>query len=67
MKTLCNVQVNSVNVNKIINKKYHSVGTIPISNRKIVETDEINTLSTHIHDRPFSWLGTGISLISGRV
>jgi hypothetical protein len=25
-------------------EKYHTVGTVPKSNRKIVETDKINTL-----------------------
>ena len=66
MKTLYNVQVNMVNVNKIINNKYHTVGTILISNRRIVDTDGINTLNTHIHDIPLSRPGTGISLISDR-
>ena len=32
------------------NKKYHTVGTVPKSNRKIVERGKIDTLSTQIHD-----------------
>jgi hypothetical protein len=50
------------NGEKTKNKKYHTVGIFPKSNRKIVERDKIDTPSTQIHDRSLSWLGTGISL-----
>ena len=49
-----------VYLKKMKNIKYHSVGTISTSNRKIVERGKIDTLSTHIHDRSLFWLGTGI-------
>jgi hypothetical protein len=48
-------------------KKYHIFGTK--SNWIIVET-EVNLIQlfyTHIHDHPLSWLGTDISIKSGRV
>ena len=50
-------------------KKYQSVGTVPKSNRTIVETEERSMLPyTHIHDRSLSWLvGTGTSTKSDRV
>jgi len=35
------------------NIKYHTVGTVPKSNKKIVETE-----IKQIHDRSPSWLGT---------
>jgi len=38
-------------MNKMKNKKYHTVGAIPISNRKIVDIGKIDTLNTLIHDR----------------
>jgi hypothetical protein len=48
------------------NKKYHTVGTIPKSNIKIVERDridsfnkQIHTLNTHIYTHLLSLLGTG--------
>ena len=46
------------------NKKYHTVGTFPKSNRKILEMGKIDTLNTHIlyiyiyiciHDCSLSW------------
>jgi len=40
------------------NKKYHTVGTVPKSNRKIVERGKIDIPNTQIYDRSFSWLGT---------
>jgi hypothetical protein len=43
------------------NEKYHSVGTVQKSNRKIVERNT-STPNTQIHDRSLSWLGTGISI-----
>ena len=50
------------NGEKTKNKKYHTVGIFPKSNRKIVERDKIDTNNTQMHDRSFSWLGTGTSL-----
>ena len=32
------------------NKKYHTVGTVPISIRKIVESGKLYTPNTQIHD-----------------
>jgi len=42
------------------NTKYHTVGTVPKSIRKIVERGKIDTPNTQIHDRSLSWLGIGI-------
>jgi len=39
----------------MINKKYHTVGTVPKSNRKIVERCKIETPNTQIHDLSLSW------------
>jgi len=36
--------------NKMKNKKYHTVGTIPKSNIKFVERGKIDTPNTQIHD-----------------
>ena len=44
-------------------KKYHTVGTFPKSNRKIVERGKIDTTNTHVHDRSVSWISTYISKI----
>jgi len=41
------------------NKKYHTVGTVPKSNLKIVERDKSTPLNTHIHNCLLFWLGTG--------
>ena len=38
--------------------KIHTVGTLPKSNRKIVERRKIDNLNTQIHDRSLSRLGT---------
>ena len=41
------------------NKQYHTVRTIPKSNRTIVETEIISIPpTTHIHDLSPSWLST---------
>ena len=48
-------------------KKYHTVGTIPKFNRKIVERGQIDNPNTQIHDLSLSWLGTGTLIKSGRV
>jgi hypothetical protein len=42
--------------NKIKNKKYHTVGTVPKSNKKIVERGKIDTFSTQIHVRSLTFL-----------
>ena len=44
------------------NNKYHTVRTVPKSNRKIVESDEIGTPNTHIHDRSLSLFCTSTSI-----
>ena len=41
-------------VNVLIKWKYHTVGTIPKSEIKIVERDNIITFNTQIHDRSLS-------------
>jgi len=43
------------------------VGTIPKSNITTVERDKIDTPNIKIHDRSFSWLGTGTSIKDGGV
>jgi hypothetical protein len=47
-----------------IKKKYHAVGTVHESTRKIVERDKIDTTNTHIYDLSMFWLETGISMQS---
>jgi hypothetical protein len=42
-------------------------GLITITTIKIVERDRIDTANTQIHDRSLSWLGTGMSIKTGRV
>jgi hypothetical protein len=56
---LCNIEkrVVLVTIYKLMEKKYHYVGTVPKSNRKVVEIDKIG-----IHDRSHSCIGTGTSL-----
>jgi hypothetical protein len=48
-------------------KIYHTVGTVPKSNIKIVERGKIDTLNTLIHDCLLSCLGTVTSIKSGGV
>jgi len=55
------------NDNKRGKKKYHTVGTPPKSNQKIVEKDKIDTLNIHLYDRSLSWLGTEASMQSDGV
>ena len=43
-------------LNKMKNKTYHPVRTVPTSKRKIVERSRINTRNTQIHDRSFAVL-----------
>ena len=47
--------------------KYHAVGLVLKSNRKIVEGGKIATPSKQTLDNSLSCVGTGISLKSGRV
>jgi hypothetical protein len=53
-------------VNNKKNKKCHTVATVPKSIRKIIETGRVDIPNTQIHDRSLSWLGTDISIKSGR-
>jgi hypothetical protein len=53
--------------NKMKNKKYHTVGTIPKSNIKIAERGKIDTTISQIHVRSLSWLGIGTSLKRGGI
>jgi hypothetical protein len=48
-------------------KRCDTAGTIPKSNRKIVERDKIDTSNTQVHDRSLSWCGTGTLINSGGV
>jgi hypothetical protein len=43
------------------------LGTVPKSNRKIVEKGKIDNLNTPVHDRSLSWLGAYTSIKSGGV
>jgi len=50
------------------NTRYHTVGTIPKSIKKIVERVKIETPNnTQIHDSSLSWLSRGTSIKSGGV
>jgi len=42
--------------------KYHTVGTVPKFNRKMIENGQIYALNIQIHDRSRSWLGTVTSV-----
>jgi hypothetical protein len=53
--------------NNMKHKKYHTVGTIPKLNIKIVENDKIDASNTQIHDCSLPWFGTGSLIKSGRV
>ena len=48
--------------NKMRNKKYQTVETIPKSNIKMVESGKIDTPNTQIHDRSLSSFVTGTSI-----
>jgi hypothetical protein len=48
------------------NKKYHTVGTVPKYNIKIVERGKIDTFNTHIHELSLS-LGICTTIKSGGV
>ena len=47
------------------NKQYHTPGTIPKENIKIIERGQIDSTNTQMHDLLFSWHGTGTSLKGG--
>ena len=49
--------------NQMKTKKYRTVGTVPQCNRKIVESDKIDTSNPYIHDCLLSWLGTSNTYI----
>jgi hypothetical protein len=49
-------------------QKCHTVRYVPKCPREIAERGKIETPNTYrIHDRSLFWLGTGISIKSGRV
>jgi hypothetical protein len=50
---------------KMKNKKYTTVRTVPKSTREIVERGESD--NTQMHGQLLSWLGTGSSIKSDRV
>jgi hypothetical protein len=53
---------------RIQNKKYHTLKTVPKSNRKITETGKIDARNTHILlDQSLSWYGIGTSIKSFEV
>ena len=53
----------SLFANKMKNRKFYSVKTVPKSNRKIKQTDaKIDTCNTHLHERTLSCLGTDTSI-----
>ena len=45
--------------NKKKSKKYHTIETVPISNRKIVERGTFDTHNTQIHDHSIPCRGHG--------
>jgi len=45
--------------NKLRSKTYNTVGTVPNSNRKIVERGKIDTLNTHKHDHTDNLVKSG--------
>jgi hypothetical protein len=53
---LCHVRLKSKDwkTNKMKKKKYHTVGTVPKSNRKIVKRGTIDISNTLKHDRSLS-------------
>ena len=57
----------NIDITKMNNKEHHTVGTIPTSNMKIIERDEIDIPSTNIDTRSLFWLATGTSIKSGGV
>jgi len=51
-----------IRINKMKNKKYRTVRTVPKSNLKMEERDKIDTPSTYIHDCLLSGLDIGTSV-----
>ena len=49
----------------VINKKYHTVRTVPKSNGNIVEIEAKSTPLTPVHDHSLSWIGSDTSIKSG--
>jgi hypothetical protein len=47
-------------------KKYHTVGTVPKFNTKIIETGKMDTPNTQINDRSLSWFDTPNTQIHDR-
>jgi hypothetical protein len=47
--------------------KYHNVGTVPKSNKKIAAIGRIDTSNIQIHGRSLPWLSTRTSIKSGGV
>ena len=45
------------------NKKFHTVGTIPKFNRKIIERGNIDIPNIHVHDRSLFLFGTRVSKV----
>ena len=43
-------------------KKYHTLKTVPDCNRKIVVRGTIDTSNIQINERSLTWLGTGSSM-----
>ena len=54
-------------MNKMKNNEYHTSGTIPKSNIKIVERGKFDTINKQIRGLSLFWLCTAISIICGRV
>ena len=52
-------------LNKMKNKKYHTLEIVPKSNNQTVERGAIDTLNTQMLDHSLSCLGTGISIKRG--
>ena len=53
--------------NQMKSKTYHSVGTIPKLNIKIIERGKIDIHSTHIHNRSLFLLDTYINCLQHKV
>jgi hypothetical protein len=53
--------LNSTKLNEI-KRIYHTVGTVPKSNGKIIERCKIDAYDIHIHDHLLSYIGTVISI-----
>jgi hypothetical protein len=51
----------------IKNKNYHTVRTVPKSNRKIVERGKNQYPNTHVHNRSLPWLGASTLIKSGDI